>query len=150
MGFLKRAFLSPLTRVYGLLMRADRATRRCHELKAPVLSVGNIAMGGRAKTPLVIELCRRLRARGLEPVVLTRGYGRRMKRPFWIRVRESQMVIEDPLGASAANEALSPAEVVGDEALEVAWSARCAVLVGARRSENARRFLERHPELCAG
>ena len=40
------------------------------------MSVGNLAVGGRAKTPLVISIVKWLGQEGYRPVVLTRGYGR--------------------------------------------------------------------------
>jgi tetraacyldisaccharide 4'-kinase len=50
------------------------ATRR---LRRPVVSVGNLSVGGTGKTPFVAFLAERLMARGLKPGILTRGYGRR-------------------------------------------------------------------------
>lgn len=47
----------------------------------PVISVGNIGFGGTGKTPTVLALCRALKAHGLNPVVLTRGYGRKYSQP---------------------------------------------------------------------
>lgn len=41
----------------------------------PVISVGNLAVGGTGKTPLVAWIARRLRADGLVPAVVSRGYG---------------------------------------------------------------------------
>ncbi|MGE3181011.1 MAG: tetraacyldisaccharide 4'-kinase [Phycisphaerae bacterium] len=41
----------------------------------PVISVGNITTGGTGKTPMVVEIVRRLRGMGRRPVILTRGYG---------------------------------------------------------------------------
>ncbi len=45
------------------------------QLPAPVLSVGNLAVGGTGKTPFVAWLTRRLIARGMHPGILARGYG---------------------------------------------------------------------------
>lgn len=41
----------------------------------PVISVGNVSVGGTGKTPLVIEIARRLIAAGRRPAILSRGYG---------------------------------------------------------------------------
>ena len=45
-------------------------------LNHPVISVGNLTVGGTGKTPLVISLAEALRDRGFHPVILSRGYGR--------------------------------------------------------------------------
>jgi len=50
------------------------ATRR---LNRPVISVGNLSVGGTGKTPFVAFLAELLTKRGWKPGILTRGYGRR-------------------------------------------------------------------------
>src|SRR2546421_7993722 len=44
------------------------------KLPRPVISVGNLTAGGTGKTPVVQWLCQQLRAAGLRPAVLMRGY----------------------------------------------------------------------------
>ncbi len=46
-------------------------------LPAPVVSVGNLSVGGTGKTPLVAHLAREFGARGLQVAILSRGYGGR-------------------------------------------------------------------------
>jgi len=50
-------------------------TFRVKRLPLPVISVGNIALGGTGKTPAVMLIARELMARGKRVAVLTRGYG---------------------------------------------------------------------------
>lgn len=47
-----------------------------HQLGCPVISVGNLTLGGTGKTPVVEYIARFFLNKGLRPVVLTRGYGR--------------------------------------------------------------------------
>ena len=52
-----------------------QASCRRH-LPGPVLSVGNITMGGTGKTPLVLYIAQVLTQQGFQPAILTRGYKR--------------------------------------------------------------------------
>ena len=63
-----------INRVRRFLYR--RGLLRSKRLPVPVISVGNIAMGGGGKTPTVIAIARVLAREGLRVGVLTRGYGR--------------------------------------------------------------------------
>jgi tetraacyldisaccharide 4'-kinase len=73
--FLIRAFLYGLEFVYRVLSRFKFITARRHRLPVPVISIGNITVGGTGKTPTVVWLVRKLKAAGFTPAVLTRGYG---------------------------------------------------------------------------
>jgi len=61
----------PLRAAHRLRMRGA-GTRA--PLPRPTVSVGNLALGGRAKTPVVAALARHAIAAGLRPAVLSRGY----------------------------------------------------------------------------
>lgn len=54
----------------------DHALLRTHRIGVPVISVGNITMGGAGKTPLVAHLAALLHDEALRVCVVTRGYGR--------------------------------------------------------------------------
>ncbi len=76
-----RQALWPLGLCYGACMALrnlayDRGWKSAHALPVPVLSAGNLPVGGSGKTPTVVWLCEQLRARGRRPGVLARGYGR--------------------------------------------------------------------------
>lgn len=65
--------------LYGLGARLfhtayDRGWRKPARLPVPVLSVGNLTVGGTGKTPVVLEIARAARAEGMSPAILTRGY----------------------------------------------------------------------------
>jgi tetraacyldisaccharide 4'-kinase len=42
----------------------------------PVISIGNLTVGGTGKTPIVAWVCQRLLDHGIKPAILSRGYGR--------------------------------------------------------------------------
>ena len=49
----------------------------------PVISVGNIAMGGTGKTPFTVFLAELALHMGRKPAILSRGYGGSSRRLFW-------------------------------------------------------------------
>jgi tetraacyldisaccharide 4'-kinase len=125
------AALLPLAGVFALVAalrrRAYRAgLLRTVALRAPVVVVGNLTVGGTGKTPLVLWLARTLRARGYTPGILSRGYGRRADAPS-----------EVSTAASAAD--------VGDEPLLLAGTSGCPVWVGADRVAAGAGLLDAHP-----
>ncbi len=71
--------LWPAEQVYrasvGLRGAAYDAVLSTHEAPIPVVSVGNIAVGGAGKTPFAAWLAGRMLARGRRPAIVLRGYG---------------------------------------------------------------------------
>ena len=55
---------------------AERHPDRRRRLARPVVSVGNLSMGGTGKSPVVAAIANWLVAQGERPAILSRGYGR--------------------------------------------------------------------------
>jgi tetraacyldisaccharide 4'-kinase len=111
--------MNPLSAVFGAGVAIrnalyDRRVFHVKRLTRPVVSIGNISVGGSGKTPFVIALGQLLAERGIAFDVLSRGYGR----------RSTEIAIVDPEG--------SPAQF-GDEPLLIARKLQMPVIVGADR-----------------
>jgi tetraacyldisaccharide 4'-kinase len=70
----------PFSPIYSLAMRLretlyQRGVLQSYRLGVPVISVGNLTMGGSGKTPMVQYLARLLQRQGFHPAVISRGYG---------------------------------------------------------------------------
>jgi len=79
---LLRWLLAPLAPLYGLAVRArnrafEQNPRLTERVAVPVLSVGNLSVGGTGKTPLTLHLAQALSTMGYSNVILSRGYGGR-------------------------------------------------------------------------
>jgi tetraacyldisaccharide 4'-kinase len=55
--------------------RYDSGAAASHRVGVPVVSVGNLTLGGTGKTPMVEWLARWFRDRGVRVAVISRGYG---------------------------------------------------------------------------
>ncbi len=111
--------MNPVSAIFGAgvaLRNAlyDRGVFKVRKLARPVVSIGNISVGGSGKTPFVIALGELLQQRGIEFDVLSRGYGR----------RSTEIAVVDPNGTP---------EQFGDEPLLIARKLRAPVIVGADR-----------------
>lgn len=77
---LVRGFLGGCAGLYdaGLeaYLAAERAgIRKRGRLPSPVISIGNLTVGGTGKTPMTAMLCQKLQQRGLRVTILSRGHG---------------------------------------------------------------------------
>ena len=111
--------MNPLSSMFGSIVGLrnelyDRRILNINKLARPVVSVGNISVGGSGKTPFVIALGTLLRERGIPFNVLSRGYGRSSR----------EIAVVDPSG--------HPAQF-GDEPLLIAQKLQAPVIVGADR-----------------
>lgn len=97
----KSHLLRPLGALYGAVA-AKRMQRNGLDAGIPVFCVGNYHVGGAGKTPTVRALATLLRDLGERPVVLSRGYGGRLRGPVKV----------DPASHAASD--------VGDEPLMLA------------------------------
>jgi tetraacyldisaccharide 4'-kinase len=90
--------LWPLEGAYRAGSSFHRALSRPAKARLPVISVGNLTVGGAGKTPVTLALAQRLLARGRKPAVLSRGYGRRSREPMQVRPDSSpRQVGDEPL-----------------------------------------------------
>lgn len=101
------------------LLRIDKAS-------IPVVSVGNITVGGTGKTPIVELLSRKLKADGFRPGIVTRGYKRKRAGTFSV----------DPKKDDAAS--------AGDEPFMLAKRTSLPVVVGTKRIEAIELGLKEH------
>jgi tetraacyldisaccharide 4'-kinase len=109
---LARALLYPPAKLYELAVKArivayQRGLLKTYHLRAPVISVGNLSVGGTGKTPCVSFIANYLRDAGHQAAILSRGY----KRATYGRVEVSD-----------GKEILCPARDSGDEPFLLAQS----------------------------
>ncbi len=111
----------PFTWLFGQIVRVrnaryDSGRAEIRRLRLPVISVGNLSMGGTGKTPFVQTLGRWLNAQEIPFDILTRGYG-----------RNTRGVLQVDTAGEAAK--------YGDEPLLLARTLGAPVFVGEERYE---------------
>jgi tetraacyldisaccharide 4'-kinase len=89
-------------------------------LPCPVISVGNITVGGTGKTPCVIMLAKMLQENGFKPAIISRGYGGKSINPVNI--------------VSDGHKILLDSETAGDEPFLIAFALKgIPVITGIKR-----------------
>jgi tetraacyldisaccharide 4'-kinase len=122
------AALLPLSLLFGFGVSLRNLGFRVGVLRTeipalPVISVGNLAVGGTGKTPFTLWLSRELQTRGLRVGILLRGY----------RGRRSRVTII----SRGSGPEVGP-EVGGDEAVMLARNFSGPVLTAPRRMEGVK------------
>lgn len=130
-GWLGRYVLLPLTALFCLLGAIHRWYQKRHQVRhpVPVVVVGNIAIGGTGKTPLVIWLVERLREMGFQPGVVSRGFGGHTAAKGECRV------------VSAHDSAID----VGDEPLLIFQRTNVPLVIGRNRNQAITTLLQQYP-----
>jgi tetraacyldisaccharide 4'-kinase len=90
--------LNLLSAAYGTGARLrrtwyERHPDRVRRLSRPVVSVGNLTVGGSGKTPIVAALATLLASSGERPVILSRGYARKPSSDAVVIVSDGQQVL---------------------------------------------------------
>lgn len=126
--------LTLLEGLYRTVLYYRFLTVKSGRLPVPVISIGNLMVGGTGKTPLTVAVAKLMQAEGLHPAILSRGYG---------GSAQTQGVIFDQgdLGR------LGP-EVTGDEPYLMARLLPGVFFgVGQDRYRMGRELLSCHPEI---
>ena len=113
--------MNPLAAMFGLTVAVrnrlyDRRLLPTRKLEGPVISIGNLSVGGTGKTPFLILLGELLKSRDIKFDVLSRGYGRRTRGVLRV----------DPAGSACD---------FGDEPLLIARRLGVNVVLGEERYE---------------
>lgn len=132
-----RALAAPLGFAFGAIARAraaafDRGFLRRVELDVPVVSIGNLSVGGTGKTPAALWLGRRMLESGWAPAIVTRGYGGNASGRILVAGRAGEPPADGRGGV----------EEVGDEAVLLAERFPGIVVCGADRVAAARHAVE--------
>lgn len=128
------AILRLLSLPYGSIVAArnrlyDGGVLKQEKLPRPVISVGNLTVGGTGKTPTVIFIAHILKDHGYRPAVLSRGYGGSAHSPVNV--------------VSDGNRILMGWREAGDEPILIARTAPgIPVLTGSRRLLTGRAAVE--------
>jgi len=120
---------------FGVFVRNfcyDHGVFRIRRLPGKTISVGNIAVGGTGKSPIVLDIARQLQESGFKPAILTRGYKSGLRSDEW------QVLLNGSVVGGCSRQ-----DVRADEALMQSFCLpHVYVVVGADRYAAARNFLE--------
>ena len=86
------AILSPLGWAYNATVAWKAKHSHPYKATAKVICVGNLAAGGTGKTPITIAIAQALAGRGRKTIILSRGYGGKMRGPAFVDLAHDTFV----------------------------------------------------------
>lgn len=122
--------LWPFSQIFSALVRLrhflyKKNILNVYRASVPVIIIGNITVGGTGKTPLVIYLARLLQQQGFMPGIITRGYKGKIRTAALVHRNA------DPY-------------LFGDEAVLLANSCSCPVMIAKNRSVGVQALVQHH------
>jgi len=120
-------FLLPFSIIYYFIV-LFKFPKKYEDLDIPIISIGNIIVGGSGKTPISIAIANQFKDK--KPAVILRGYKRKSKGLVVVKNRDI----------------LVDVDISGDEAMEIAKKTDAIVIV----SENRKKAILKAKELGAG
>ncbi len=91
-----RMLLKPASWIWAAATARRMARTRPFDPGVPVISIGNLTVGGSGKTPVVREVVRLLSRRGMDAHVLSRGHGGSLAGPHQVdRARDTAAEVGD-------------------------------------------------------
>jgi tetraacyldisaccharide 4'-kinase len=127
--------LSALSVLYRTAVYLRRVFFRLHifkhkKISCPVISIGNLTLGGTGKTPTVIQVAQLLKSNNRRPVIVSRGYGRK---------DETEIIV-----VSDGRSVLVDVEIGGDEPVMIgSMLPGIPIVVGRKRYQAALLALQR-------
>jgi len=123
--------LFPLSLIYNVCLKVidylyQKGIKEIREAPIPVISIGNITLGGTGKTPVTARLSMRLKEMGFTPGIVTKGYKRKRKGTFTVDMQKDM------------------AQEVGDEAYMLAKNTKLPVLVSGNKAEAIAMGIKEH------
>jgi len=126
-------FLVPLSYIFSLIIYVRKCLYKIrilkeYKIKVPLVIVGNINLGGTGKTPLVLWILENMLKKGLNPGLISRGYGSKINNHKEVKL------------ASKVSE-------VGDEPLLIKSKLNIPVFVGKDKVKVAQALLASYPKV---
>ena len=130
-------WLYPLSLLFRLAVALrnflyDRNLLHSVKVNVPIISVGNLAVGGTGKTPAVEYLARLLLKNNLRPAIVTRGYRRKAR---------GTVVVAD------GQQICATVEASGDEAMQLARQLKQVVIIADERKARGALYAGEHFEI---